>query len=926
MSLRRPTRSLWLLGLGLVPLLAQEPVQPALPDLAPTVAKHLGRDYYDHQRFAPVLMVSRALRALETAETGIDCTWKDGVITVQVAEESHQLPAADPTTLDQAMTLIEKVRLLIDGTTLSAERKRDLAYVLVNGALRVLDPHTVVMPPEPAKEFREDIAGEFFGIGAFLQQEDGVIAIERVMAGLPADKAGVQDGDVILAINGEKTAGLSLSQAVRRIKGPKGTTVVLTVERKTAAEPLDISVVRDLVQMVTMRSHRRGEVGYVRMDEFNGYTARDLYKAVLDLQKDGPMKAFVLDLRFNGGGLLDQARLVSDFFLPKGEEIVRTVTADGEPQIFRASSRQILEVPMVVITSGGSASAAEILSGCLQRNERAVVIGATTFGKGSVQTIKDLSDGSRLKLTIQEYQLPGGVSIQDLGVSPDIKLVRHAVREDGSVDLIPFTGSREQDDEFALKNKAAYAHQASYELGWLAEYESNDTLRRSGIAAREFQPDQEASLVLDLVTEAVTGDGFVAAGEQAGKQRRQRAFMLERMKQPLAGAAEREAAALSQAFVKRMPGFVWGEAVPTAPGALRLSCDGPHAVMAGATTDIVFTLANQGPATGRLYGLVDADRFSPLWEDEVIFGQVPTDGSTTGRLRFAVPPRAYSGEERFTVRLFSDHGGEERASVPVVLKVTAQPRPHLAYTWALEDADGNGRLDPGEQAKVHLTVTNDGQGASSRLDLRVFKDNDPFVQLGDKGGKIGPLAPGATATVSVPLLVQPEARQGDRVEVFNAKAVKLQVRIEERFDDQVDNRFRASLFHQLSIPVGAKAEPRPLIQPSLTLVDQQRDGNQVMLTVQVVDDNLRFLTTFLNDDKIDLLPAARLGADGRYQVKLTLKPGVNAIRVVALDNDEMDEVLPIRLWGDGPVEAKPVIAKPATPPMPKPPANVPAIP
>lgn len=912
MSLRHLTRSLWLLALGLAPLLAQEDVAPALPNLAPTVGKHLERDYYDHQRFAPKLMVSRALRALETFEVSIDTSWADGKITMTVAEKVIDISAADPIDLDQAMALIEKVRRAVDGTNLSAERKRDIAYVLINGALRVLDPHTVVMAPEPAKEFSEDIKGEFFGIGAFLQQEEGILAIDRVMAGLPADKAGVMDGDVIIGINGEKTAGLSLSQSVRRIKGPKGSTVVLTVERKSASGAMDINVVRDLVQMVTMRSYRRGDVGYVRMDEFNGFTARDLYRSVLELQKEGPMKAFVLDLRFNGGGLLDQARLVSDFFLPKGEEIVRTVTSDGDPQKFFSSSRQILNVPMVVMTSGGSASAAEILSGCLQRDERAVVIGSTTFGKGSVQTIKDLNDGSRFKLTIQEYQLPGGVSIQDVGVNPDIKLVRHALREDGTVDLIPYTGTREEDDEFALKNKALYDHAGTYEFGWLAKYQPIEELRRSGIAAHEFVPDQEATLVIDLVSQAAASDGFSAGGEKASKQRGLRSFMLDRMKEPVARAAVAEAQILAEALSKYAPSLVWGNDATPADGALTVALTGPDTLTAGATAPVTFTVTNSTDAAiGRLYGVVQADRYSPLWEDEVVFGQVDAKGKVSGALKFAVPPRSYGGEERFTLELFNDHGGKVRASVPVTLKIKEQPRPHLSYTWRLEEPNGNGQLDTGEAAVVHFTVINDGKGPSKRLDLRVFKDNDAFVQLGDKGGKIEPLQPGASATVAVPLSVLKEVKQGDHTEVFAAKAIKLQVRIDERFDDKVDARFRATLFHVLSVPVGSKANPTPVIQPSLSLLDTVRDGNKVTLTVAVADDNLRFVTTFLNDDKIDLLPAARLAKDGKYQVTMTLKPGVNTIRVAALDNDEMDEVLPIRLWGDGVVEATPVLARPS---------------
>ena len=549
MFIRQLPSTLWLLTFGLLPVYSEK-IVPALADLAPTIGTHLANDYYDSTRFKPTLMVQRALRALESSEASINTDWKDGVITLTIADRSSDIPAPEPASLEQAMVLIERVRVAVDKSDLSAARKRDMAYNLVNGSMTVLDPHTVVMPPEPAKDFREDIAGEFFGIGAFLHQDDGVISIDRVMAGLPADKAGVLDGDIILGINGEKTAGLSLEQAVRRIKGPKGTTVVLTVERKAKAETVDVSVVRDLVQIISMRSYRSGDIGYVRMDEFNGLTARDLYRSVLELQQNGPIKAFVLDLRFNGGGLLDQARLICDFFLPKGEEIVRTVTSDNEPQIFFSSSRQILDVPMVVMTSGGSASAAEILSGCLQRNERAVVIGGTTFGKGSVQTIKDLNNGARFKLTIQEYQLPGGVSIQDIGVNPDVQLVRHATRQNGEVDLIPFSNSREQDDEFALLNKAAYEHKATYELGWLAEYQSLEDQKRSGIAAREFVPDQEATLVIDLVSKAAAVDGFSAAAELANKGRKLRSWLLEQLEKPVLQARVEETTALAAAITK----------------------------------------------------------------------------------------------------------------------------------------------------------------------------------------------------------------------------------------------------------------------------------------------------------------------------------------------------------------------------------------
>ncbi|MDW8186401.1 MAG: S41 family peptidase, partial [Anaerolineae bacterium] len=230
--------------------------------------------------------------------------------------------------------------------------------------------------------------------------------------------------------------------------------------------------------------------------------AHDLFNALRELERGGPLKALVLDLRFNGGGLLDQAKLVGQFFLGRGQEVVRTTTIDGRQEVFVCKGRRVVTVPLVVITSPGTASAAEIVSGALQLNERAVIVGETTFGKGSVQHIRELRDGSRLKLTIQEYLLPGGVSIQDVGVAPDIRLSRHALRENGSVDLRDPQPERERDHEFALQGRRSYAREPIAELAWLDPWLDREARRAHLISARNFRPDRQAQLVIDLLREA----------------------------------------------------------------------------------------------------------------------------------------------------------------------------------------------------------------------------------------------------------------------------------------------------------------------------------------------------------------------------------------------------------------------------------------
>ena len=892
---------------------ADEPLP--FPDMAPTIGKYLESTYYDPGRFHPRTMVERALRALEAAEVTIDTRWAANRIAVTIKDAVSEIPASEPADLDQAMRLIEAVRKIVDEAPFPNDRRRELGYVLVNGALSSLDPHTVLMPPEPAKDFGDSISGEFFGIGAWLTQDDGTIAIERVMPGLPAERGGVEDGDVILAIDGEKTAGLSLDQAVRRIKGPKGTTVTLTLDRRSANRTLDLAITRDLVQVITMRSHRRGDVGYVRMDEFNANTARDLKTTVDELVRGGALKALVLDLRFNGGGLLDQAKVISEFFLSRGQEVVRTATIDGEPSTYKASGRNPWQVPLTVLTSGGSASAAEILAGALQRNDRAVVFGTTTFGKGSVQTIRPLRDGSRLKLTIQEYQLPGGVSIQDVGITPDVGLIRHSMKKDGSLDrLRPFTREREVDDEFALGNRSAYRHEGTYQLGWLSSWKSKEELKQSGISAREFAPDQEASLVLDLMSEVTAAADFSDAAKAALGAAKLRQFLLERLAAPVKARAEKEAQLLGSTLARQIPAVTWGDAAKPAPGSLTLTYSGPAEVTPEGTdhptiAELPFTVTNNGsePA-GRLFASIQADKFSPLWEDEVLFGSVAPGATITGILRFAVPPRLYSGDERFSVDLRTDGLEQPLASLPVKIAVRAQPRPHLGFGWRVDDP---AELKPGVQGFLTVTVRNDGAGPAAKPIARMFKSDDPFVQLGDtrfeylgKDGKPADLAAGGEWQLKVPVTIS-ESNKG---QPFKADHISLQFSAQETFgeDTQVDTRYRNGIFSTLKIPVGEKLKPRVVRAPTATVARiEELGGNQAAVSITVDDDNPHFITVFQDEDKVDL---RTIGVERSFRFPLTLKPGVNSVRVVVTDQDEVDQVLPIRLWGDGtPVAKKPEI-------------------
>jgi carboxyl-terminal processing protease len=823
-----------------------------------------------------------------------------------------------------AMRLIEAVRLAVEGGfDAKADRLRDLAYAQVNGALSTLDPHTVLWPPEAAREWSEDnIQGQFYGIGAFLNQDEGLISIQRVMPGLPAERAGVEDGDVILAVDGEKTAGLTLDQAVRRIKGPKGTTVNLTLERKGLKSLVDLPIVRDLVKVITMRQYRDGGVGYVRMDDFNANTAQDLLVALRELKKDGPLQVLVLDLRFNGGGLLDQAKLIGAFFLARGQEVVRTTTVDGKEDVTINRAGRFVTAPMVVLTSPGTASAAEIVAGALQLNERAVIAGEASFGKGSVQNIRDLRDGSRLKLTIQEYLLPGGASIQDVGVSPDIQLLRRAVREDGTVDLRDLSSERERDNEFALGGHKNYDRQPVAELTWLDPWLDREARRVHTIAAREFRPDRESQVIIDLCKAACAAEDWAPAMDKALAEERLRPFLIERLKAPLAARAETEAAALADALGRLPKPIVWGPGGVPVPDSLTVSWAGPETVTAGETVALAVQVANRGASeVGRLLAVVHADPLSPFWEEEFVVGVVPAGGTATGLLHFQIPPRLPAGEERFTVELMQDSGKQPLATCPVTLRITPRPSPHLSLGWKVVEDNGDGRLSPEERADLVVEVLNDGDGALEAGAVWVEKDNDPYVSLGASRQKVDTaIAPGASRKLTFPLKVLKEAKRNGQPVALTAERIKLNIAAVEILPDGVDARYRATVRVGIEIPIGQPLQEHHLVQPTIIARAPQADGARTRLDFSIADASkdplvppLDLVALFQGEDKVDLQVASALDGpvEGRwtYAPRITLKPGLNQLRLLVRDSDGMVNDRVMRLWGpDAPVA--PTVAKP----------------
>src|SRR6202161_1503253 len=300
----------------------------------------------------------------------------------------------------------------------------------INGMLAGLDPHSSYMDPKSFRDMQVQTRGEFGGLGIEVTMEDGLVKVVAPIDETPAAKAGVMANDIITKLDDEQVQGLTLNQAVEKMRGPVNTKIKLTIMRKGQDKPIEVSITRDVIRVKSVRSHNEGEdVGYIRVTQFNEQTTDGLKKAISDLTNQlgaEKVKGFVLDLRNNPGGLLDQAISVSDAFLDKGEIITPRGRNAKETQRFNARPGDLTkDKPLIVLINGGSASASEIVAGALQDHKRATLVGTRSFGKGSVQTIIPLGAGNgALRLTTARYYTPSGRSIQAKGITPDIEVLQ----------------------------------------------------------------------------------------------------------------------------------------------------------------------------------------------------------------------------------------------------------------------------------------------------------------------------------------------------------------------------------------------------------------------------------------------------------------------------------------------------------------------
>ncbi len=347
------------------------------------------------------------------------------------------------------LELFTKVLSIVKKDYVEDKTYKDLIYGAINGMLSSLDPHSSFLPPDSFKEMQVETKGEFGGLGIVITIKDGILTVVSPIEDTPAYKAGIKAGDKILKINGESTRNLTLMEAVKKLRGKPGTKVTISIFREGFKKLKDITITRAIIKIKSVKKKMyENNIAYIRITQFQERTTSDLRKALKDLQKEyGEIKGLVLDLRNNPGGLLSQAVGVSDVFLKKGLIVYTKGRVENSSyKFFAHDDGDEGNYPIVIIVNSGTASASEIVSGALQDHKRAIIIGTQTFGKGSVQTIIPMEDGSAIRLTTAKYYTPSGRSIQAEGIKPDIIVPQRKIEK------------KKEENEFIVREKNLKGH------------------------------------------------------------------------------------------------------------------------------------------------------------------------------------------------------------------------------------------------------------------------------------------------------------------------------------------------------------------------------------------------------------------------------------------------------------------------------------
>ncbi|MEK6608181.1 MAG: MXAN_5808 family serine peptidase, partial [Myxococcota bacterium] len=716
-------------------------------------------NYVDPTRFDPKKMLLAALDYVQrsVAEVMIDEKPGGRAIAVRIDDASKDFDIAGVDSPWALSSKLKEIFAFIQQHMHKSSDVRPVEYAAINGLLSTLDPHSQLLKPEIYNEMRLSTRGEFGGLGIVIGIRKGHLTIIKPIEATPASRAGLKGGDRITKINDESTVNMTLTEAVSRLRGQPETKVMVWIERASAVAKRYV-LTRDRITIRSVKSRLlKGNVAYVAIENFQGNTTDHLVDALAKLREQGA-KTILLDLRGDPGGLLDQAVKVADVFVDHGT-IVTTVGMGGkqrEPKRAQPDGEATESMPMAVLVNEGSASASEIVAGALKNLDRAVIVGRTTFGKGTVQVLYDNDDGSALKLTIAQYLTPGDISIQQVGITPDLVTkpvwiekgkplrwhaeARRSTREEDLEEGEPMRaqGVRAADRPV----ETVYYLEAAPKWWGEAEDVTDPEESEDTPEPEDFVEDAEIRLARDLLAQARP----VGRGE--APKLASRSAILAAARPFLDRRLIEETSKLQEALAK--VGVDWSQPPPDAPATTLLTTlatstpDARHGyVGAGQTLTLSLTVENRGASPAFRVRAVTKSP-NPLFDEREIFvGKVEPGQQRVATLAIPVPRESLSRVDVVEAHL-ADASRADVATGQARVEVLGLPRPLFAYGYQiLDDAGGNqdGLVQKGERVRLRVDVRNVGEGKALRVWTTLRNLSGPGIFIHKGRFQLGELEP-----------------------------------------------------------------------------------------------------------------------------------------------------------------------------------------
>jgi len=726
------------------PLAANGPITDT-GDIKLRLMKHtlvlVKTNYYDPSRVDWKNMMAHAFDGLQStiaevvAEFEVPPDAKPNSVNLRVNTKSRTFDLSNIKSLTDVHELSIEVAKFVMDNVKEELKLTELEYTLINGMLDTLDPHSILLTPKVYEDMQTSHGG-FGGLGIVIGIRDEELTIISPIEGTPASRAGLKAGDKITQIGEESTINMPLHEAVDRLRGEVGEPIDVYVLRKGWTEPRVFNIVRAQIEIHSLTTHaiKDDKIAYIKIKAFEKNTAEDMLKALKEMREEmGEVKGLILDLRFNAGGLLNQAIKVADAFLPEGKVIVVTEGIAGTERDEERSTNDDTEpdYPIVVIINPGSASASEIVAGALKNHDRAVLIGDQTFGKGSVQILRDNDDGSAIKLTIAQYLTPGDISIQGVGIAPDVRVVPVLITEKEGIDMFVSENIRREGSlDLSLQSEKVRApNEPVAVVRYLFDEAEAD--KDNG---EDFYEDFEIQMARAFLTKSHSpkGDELLSGAQDSLAK-----FEASGLKEITAALAKLD---VDWSAPKKPLASQPFEAKVELVGA-----EG-NTVKAGQTVTLRATVTNTGDKDiNRLFAISHSN--NPVFDDqELVFGKVEPGKSKSWNLEIKVP-RGGEPREDVVNLAFGDANGQLSQDVSQDIISEGLPRPHYAYSYQIDDREGgngDGLLQKGETINLIVNAENNGLGDSEETFAYIASDSGAAMLLSKGRDTVGPLPVGGT--------------------------------------------------------------------------------------------------------------------------------------------------------------------------------------